>query len=397
MPQMPSNFLNRTGYYLSFIPRKVKGRVDRCRVISLKPELPSRGNVLLSYIIDPFFLKPGQPVPNYHTHYWESLQIAKTFLDLGYCVDVISFFNDVFTPKKKYSFFIDVRWNLERLAPLLNQDCVRIMHIDTAHLLFHNAAECHRLLALQQRKGVTLRLRRFEMPNFAIEYADCATILGNEFTMSTFRYANKPLYRVPISTPVVYPWPEEKDFEACRKRFLWFGSGGLVHKGLDLVLDAFAEMPEYHLTVCGPIQNEKDFEKAFYKELYQTPNIRTVGWIDVSSSEFIKIANNCVGIIYPSCSEGGGGAVINCMHAGLIPIVSYEASVDVNDDYGVILKASSIEEIKNSIRWISSLSGQQLKLMTRKSWEEVRANHTREKFAESYRDIVKKIITKFCK
>ena len=124
---------------------------------------------------------------------------------------------------------------------------------------------------------------------------------GNEFTLNTYSYANKPIYRVPISTTVLYSWPEEKDFEACRKRFLWLGSGGLVRKGLDLVLDAFAEMPEYDLTVCGPIQRERDFEKAYYKELYQTPNIHTVGWVDIASPEFIEITNNCIGLIYPSC------------------------------------------------------------------------------------------------
>jgi hypothetical protein len=31
-----------------------------------------------------------------------------------------------------------------------------------------------------------------------------------------------------------------------------------------LVLNIFAEMPEYNLTVCGPIQKEKDFEKVYY-------------------------------------------------------------------------------------------------------------------------------------
>ena len=75
-----------------------------------------------------------------------------------------------------------------------------------------------------------------------------------------------------------YPWPEAKDFEACRTRFLWLGSRGMVFKGLDLVLDAFVQMPEYHLTVCGPVAKEKDFEQVYYQELYHTSNIHTYGW-----------------------------------------------------------------------------------------------------------------------
>ena len=71
----------------------------------------------------------------------------------------------------------------------------------------------------------------------------------------------------------------------------------MVHKGLDLVLEAFAGMPEYHLTVCGPVASEKDFERGYNQELYHTPNIHTFGWIDVDSPKFINLAAQCVGIV----------------------------------------------------------------------------------------------------
>lgn len=393
---MTVNFLTRLTQPITFLTKKVTTRIEymKCfRVVYLKPKQRTLGNVLISYRIEPFFLKPGEAIPNDHTWYWECRQIAQTFLDLGYCVDVIQFHNHKFIPEKNYAFFIDIRHRLELLAPMLNQDCIKILHSDTAHILFQNSAEFNRLLALQLRKGIILSPKRVETPNLAIENADCATVLGNEFTVNTFSYAKKPIYRVPISSPEVYPWPKDKDFEACRKRFLWFGSGGLVHKGLDLVLDAFVEMPDYHLTICGPINKEQDFQEAFYQELYLTANIHTFGWVDISSPEFIEIANSCLGIIYPSCSEGGGGCVITCMHAGLIPIVSYESSVDVYDDFGVILKESSIEEIKDTLQMIASRSASELKIMARKAWEHARTNHTREKFAESYQNTVNKIIT----
>jgi hypothetical protein len=134
--------------------------------------------------------------------------------------------------------------------------------------------------------------------------------------------------------------------DTCRKNFFWFGSGGLVHKRLDLVLEGFVQKPDFHLTICRPISQEEDFVKTFYKELYQKPNTHTIGWIDVSSQIFRNILNSCVGILYPSGSEGGSGSVVNCMHAGFMPIVRYEASVDVQEDYSVIFKDSFLEEIK---------------------------------------------------
>jgi len=371
---------------------RIKQRLNRifCKekdFISINPDTDIKGNVLISYILAPFLLKAGQTLSNSHTNKWECLQIAKTFLGLGYRVDVINWDNQKFIPNKNYSFFIDIHSNMERLAPLLNQDCVKILHITGAHWLFQNRADYTRLLALQQRRGVTLIPRRLAPPSLAIEHANCATILGNQFAISTFSYAQKPIYPIPISTTVVYPWSEDKDYEACRNRFLWFGSSGMVHKGLDVVLEAFAEMPGFYLTVCGPTQNEKDFEEVFYKELYQTPNIQTIGWVDVTSHEFRNIANSCIGLIYPSCSEGSAGSVVTCMHAGLIPIVSYESGVDVAD-FGLILKDCSIDEIKNSITTLSSLSPHELKIRARKTWEFARANHTREKFAEEYKNFV---------
>ena len=45
----------------------------------------------------------------------------------------------------------------------------------------------------------------------------------------------------------MHPSPEGKDFEVCRPHFMWLGSRGFVHKGLDVVLEAFSEMPELAL------------------------------------------------------------------------------------------------------------------------------------------------------
>jgi hypothetical protein len=124
---------------------------------------------------------------------------------------VISFVNRYkFWPRKRYDFVIDSRWNLGRLAPLQGPDCVKILHVDVAHLLFQNAAEYNRLLALQWRKGVTLMPRRVSRLSQGIEVADCATVLGNEFTMNTYRHANKPMYPIPLSQSVLYEWSEGK-------------------------------------------------------------------------------------------------------------------------------------------------------------------------------------------
>ena len=96
---------------------------------------------------------------------------------------------------------------------------------------------------------------------------------------------------------------------------------------------------------------EKDFKKAFHKELYQTSSIRTVGWVDVGSPQFVRIADQCAGLIYPSCSEGQSGASYNLHACLVIPILSYESGVDV-EGFGFLLQDCSVEDIKSSIRMV---------------------------------------------
>ncbi len=338
---------------------------------------------MLSFIIEPFLRKSGEPISHNHTHDWESFQMAQTFLDKGYAVDVIDFRNYRFKPRKRYDFFISARTNLEHIARRLNDDCIKVAHLDTAHWLFNNHAAYTRLLDLQQRRGVSLTNAKMVQPNRAIEVADLATILGNRFTIETYAYAHKAIHRIPISTPVTYPWDDDKDFDRCRNNYIWFGSSGFVHKGLDRVLEAFVSMPEYHLTVCGPLDSERTFVDTYRKELFETPNIKTIGWIDINGPEFRKLARNTIGLVYPSCAEGGGGSAITCMHAAIIPLITYETSVDIGDA-GILLSDSTISTIQEVVQTLSSQPTDQLRQQARRAWELARQHHTREIYAERF-------------
>ncbi|HEY4285226.1 MAG TPA: hypothetical protein VGM62_19360, partial [Chthoniobacterales bacterium] len=140
----------QAGHAKRFAVRKLKQLTDSHeKVISLKSRNGSKGDVLLSYFTEFFLLPAGQPPPtNTHSRYWESLLMGQTFVDLGYNVDVIYHTNQTFAPNKDYRMFVDVRHNLERLAPVLPKDCIKIGHIDVCHILFQNVAEWKRLLEL---------------------------------------------------------------------------------------------------------------------------------------------------------------------------------------------------------------------------------------------------------
>jgi glycosyltransferase involved in cell wall biosynthesis len=361
-------------------------------VVSLRPEGTPRGIVLLAYILEPFQRRHDTPVSTSHTHHEESLLIAETWLKHGYSVDVIDYRNHEFIPQKHYDFFISARTHLETIAARLDVSCVKIAHLDTSHYAFNNQAAYARVLALARRRGTSLPSIRLIEHNRAIECADYGVVFGSEFVIGTYSFAGKPLFAIPVPATVTHPSPAGKNMDACRNSFLWFGSSGLVHKGLDLVLEAFAGMPDMKLTVCGPISSDHAFGQLYRTELYHTPHIRTAGWVDSSGSEFRDIVRSCVAVIFPSCAEAQAGSVINCMRAGLIPMVTRETGIPVGD-FGVTLENASVEEIRRAVRRLVALTSEELQLRAQRAWDYAAAHHSHEAYREAYGQIVQKIIT----
>lgn len=363
-------------------------------VISLHAAGNSRGNVLVSYDNGGLLSKlRGQPIPTSHPQYYKTMVMAQTFVEIGYDVDVVHCENQKFVPWKSYDVVVDTRFNLQRLSAYLPSNCIKILHCDTAQLVYQNVAEMTRVLAFQARRGVTLPLNRLEIPHLGVEQADYLTTCGNEFTMNTFAYSGKPIFRLPMLAQQMWPWPETKDFKASRHRFLWFGSRGMVHKGLDLVLEAFVQIPECQLTIVGPVHDEPEFVNVYRKELFHTSNIKCVGWLDKASDEFRIILEQSVAHVFPSCSEAGAAAVIETMAAGVIPVVTYEASIDV-ENFGVLLADASIETIIRQVREIAAMPVEELGRRAQKAWEAAHSNHTPEKFERAYRETMEMILAK---
>jgi glycosyltransferase involved in cell wall biosynthesis len=358
--------------------------------VSLRPGDRITGSVLISYIPGDV-LKDEAEVSASHTHYWECRQMAHSFRNAGFHVDVVDFADRNFIPRKPYDVLVSARTNLERLAKHLPQHCFKVAHLDTAHFLTNNANATERLRQVRDRHQVALRSTRMVEANWAIEAADVGCVLGNAFTADTYAYAGKPIHRIPLSSVRQYDWQDDKDFDACRNTFLWFGSGGFAHKGLDLVIDAFEELPDHQLLICGPLDLEPRFVKAFDKPMFHSANIETIGWIDVTGPEFDAIRQRTVATIYPSCAEGGGGSVIECMHAGLIPVVTAEASVDVGD-FGSLLSAPTVPAVRDALLALSKLPATELEQRAREAWEYAREHHTRQTFARAYEQFVNEVV-----
>ncbi len=373
-------------------------RVQRAAVPQLV-ELPAsrdpvRGTVLLAFVVEPFLLRKGEQLPSGHTNFVESLLITEVLRGMGYAVDVIDYRDESFIPRKDYSILISSRYCMARLASTVGPECLKIVYVTVSHWLRNNSAVLTRCRAVLERRKVALSSYKLIKENYAIESADFAIFLAsNDFSLSSYQYAGKPYARVPLCTHRTYDWPVGKDFNAVRRRFIWLGSQGFVHKGLDLVLEAFAAMPEYHLTVCGPIHEEPAFERAFAQELHRAENIETLGWVDISSDSFVDLAARHIGLVYPSCAEGTSGGVLTCMQTGLIPIVTYESGIDICDGKGVLIESLTVDAVRAAVERTAAIPEEELRAMAVRAWQTARDHHTRDRFKEEFRKAVETALT----
>ena len=307
---------------------------------------------LVSYLVNPLLISPQRIK---FSNDGIALAIPRALNELGYSVDVVNWDDLNFIPGKKYALFIGHGGkNFESIYKRLNKEATVIYFSTGSYWKFHNTQEERRFNDLKLRRGVTLPYDRYinESEEFANSVADGIICMGNRHVAET--YSKFPLV-LNINNASYYDDHYDKvakDFKKNRGNFLFFSGGGNVHKGLDLLLEVFSGSDK-NLYICAHLDSE--FKKFYKCELRDCPNILYVGFIKMRSKKFYSLMDKCNYIIFPSCSEGSPGSVINCLQYGLIPIVSKESNLDVHN-YGVLLKECSIEDITKVINDVSNKS-----------------------------------------
>lgn len=365
----------------------------RCRDFRPHEVLPSgrpQGTVCIAYLAWPFREGFDSPRARGHTNAFEVVAMAEAWAREGFRVIVGDYRDPNFHPEKEARVVLDLHGRLEAWKAEMRGEPLLIHHATGCHWLEQNLAEMNRLIALRNRRGVTLTPRRQVASCRNAETAAFITCVGNEYTLQTYAFAGKPIRRIRLSSAFELQWPEGRHWNEARRRFLWMGSFGMVHKGLDLVLEAFAQLPELQLTVCGRPEKEADFFELYRRELTMLPNIRMAGWVSPDSKEFAEIARTHAAIIYPSSSEGGGGAVIHAMHAGLLPVCTREASVDLGD-FGVLVTSGTVEAVRDAVMAVAEMAPPELEERARIGWDHVRRSHNRKSFRADYENFVTEV------
>ena len=287
-----------------------------------------------------------------------------------------------------------MQYSIKRLSTYLPPECIKIMHIVASYPPFQNEAEEVRIRALEKRRGTTLLPHRTDPTTSDPSVANFIEGYGNSTVHSTYPNVGKDIIPIPVPTMETYDFPVDKDFKAARKHFLWFGGGGALLKGLDLVVEAFAALPHLQLSIIGPAAYEKEFEELYAKEL-ALPNITRYGRPRINKKgagrDICEIYKQCGAIIFLSASEGGGGATVQAMQAGLYPIVTPNTGINESAP-STVVRDLSIENIKKVVEDFSNLPPEKVEELDRAVWTFAREHHTKEAFTKAYENFLINVV-----
>lgn len=348
---------------------------------------------LLSYLVWPFHAMQEVQTAN-HPNIPQAIEIANALNLLGFLVDVIDWQDRSYVPAHKYDLFLGINEGFGRLLPYMDEKTIKIYYATGTHFTVENAAEAERVEALAQRRGKTIRLPPRLNPNNWVEMADAVLVIGNEFVKSTYLPYNPNVYTIDNSAlPMPAPDLASKDFPNARRHFLWIGGTGLLHKGLDLLLEVFANQPHLHLWVCGPLHlpAERSFIQIYREELFKRPNIHPIGWTDIYSTGFQKLTEQCTFMIFPSCAEAMASSVLTAMSRGLIPVVSRETGIDI-DGFGFELADVRIETIRQIVNQLSEMDPIQCRRMAEEAYRQSQSRYSLDSFKYKIEHALGKVI-----
>lgn len=336
--------------------------------------------VLISYITSPF---TGQRAA--HTNQLESLAIAQVFNEVGFNVDVVDYTTTKQIDYSRYDLVFGFGIPFERSFQNYNTRLRRIYYATGAHVCFQNHAEIRRIIEFNLKYRVRTIPKRIVPWTWSLSttMTDAMLIIGNEWTRSTYSQFTK----VPTTLIKATAFVNDKtiglqrDLPITRKSFLWFGSSGLVHKGLDLCLEYFSLHGDEILHICGP--REEDLFLVM-KEVLRLPNIHFHGFVDVNSQQFLEIIRQCSFCILPTCSEGQSTSLLTAMGAGLIPISSRYCGLDI-EGYGFVIEDLNVAGVSKAVDLASALTISEISLMSAKAQELVLQYHTIDRFSAQIR------------
>lgn len=333
-----------------------------------------------------------------HAMYLHINQIIKYFIDKEYCIDIcacndINAYNEVKDNRYDILFGFGEVFKLLALTKDIKNKILFITENDpsTVETLYNDRISYFkkRHPKLNYKKAIS-RNGFFSQELFQL--ATCGIAMNSDFNIRSIQNNfNQRLYKInsnAISNPSFNFKKNILDHYNTNSKynFIWFGSDGFIHKGLDLLLDVFKQIPQCTLNIYGLSPHEE----VLYKKL-KSANTINKGRINVLSEKFIQVITQNAFVILPSCSEGMNTGVATCMKHGMIPIVTKEAGFDSNDII-ITLNDYRIETIKETIERLIKYSDLEIITMREKAYKYANSEFSLEKYTFTFSNIMNNIL-----
>ena len=294
--------------------------------------------VFISYIPEALYRKNDIEYLNSHQSKREMSKIVDVFHSLGYNVYVTNYKSNKL-PNITPEIVFGLEPQFERACKRWS-DSLKIYYATGAYYEHQNYYTKKRTDEFNLKYNASYPYQRLVSISNRCEIADYIFQIGSKYTLETYPLNIRNKIRIiRQSNTIINKKIIERDF-SNRKDFLWLGSSGAILKGLDLAIDFFKEKSNLNLHIVG---NVDDTFKGIIQCNNYT-NIKFYGFLNTSSEEFISIIKKCNFLLYPSCSEGCPGSVINTMSYGVVPIVTkWAAFNDIKEELNEYLECHAKE------------------------------------------------------
>ena len=349
-------------------------------------------NALIVYIVYPFLFQDITPG---HTNQREVKILAQLLQKRGYNVDIINTKYEKEVEIEKYDFVIGSGKCFERICMNKRQNSLAVYYLTESSPYFSNIAELRRLKAFEKRNGKRVSFER-QSHNFldleALSKADAAICIGNEQTVSTYDGMFQRIYPLRASgfEPAFVPEFGNSNFTGVRNNFMWYGGTGPVHKGLDLCIEAFRELPDLNLHIVGEVNRE--FYDFYKEDIEHGKNIYYYGFLAKDSEEFQNACMQCGFCLSPSCSEGQSTSVLTAMFAGMIPVCTLQTGISLDECSGVLISKLEVDEMIRLCRELSTMDITEINRRRQRAYEYVCRYHTLENYEQELGRLLDTII-----
>ena len=324
-----------------------------------------------------------------HNIYFQGLAMVDCLVKNGYVVDCLD--TDAVEPgmdTSKYALIIDESHSLPFLKKIKGQK--RVFFCTGLKWDRWNANELERIKWFHDKYKVFIRPVRQIAPNFTDEVADYILFKGEHDQVMDM---NQKAQHFQLSMPVDFE-PENIDKDYSKRDFIWVGGYGALHKGLDIVVDAFEKMPDLNLHLFGSMGKEPEVMKWLQKKLKVNPNIKFHGFADFDSATFRNVISNCVAHVYPSAGENGCATLAQTAHFGVLPITTRTAN-NQSWCFGFTINGQNREEMITNIilkvKKAAALDNEMVKMKSLAIIDFAKRTFTRNAFINSFNSFLSEV------